>query len=65
MEAVVTSALSNSACSESIPGALPLFIALIAVSTSAWEGGLMLMSISSEGSGSAGLLGSGWLTPLI
>ena len=54
----MTSALSNSACSELIPGALPLFIALIAVATSAWEDGLMLMLISSEGSGSAGSLGS-------
>ena len=58
----MTSALSNSACSESIPGALPLFIALIAVSTSAWEGGQMLMSISSEGFGSEGSLGSGRLS---
>ena len=62
MEAVMTSALSNSACSELIPGVLPLFIALTAVSTSAWEGGLMLMSVSSEGSGSTGLLGSGRLS---
>ena len=62
MEAVVTSALSNSACSESIAGALPLIIALIAVSTSAWEGGRCLMSISSEGFGSEGSLGSGRLS---
>ena len=56
----MTSALSNSVCSESIPGALPLFIALIAVSI--WEAGLMLMSISFKGSGSAGSLGSGRLS---
>ena len=36
MEVVVTSALSNPACSELIPGTLLHFIALIAVSTSAW-----------------------------
>ena len=56
------SALSSSACRESIPGAFPLFMALIAVFTSSRDGGLMSMpSMSSDGGGFAGSSGSGRL----
>lgn len=60
LEAVVISAISSSASSESIPGAFLFFICLTAVSTSAWEGGSVFMSVSSSGSWSAhsGLLSS-------
>ena len=42
---VVASAFSSSTGRESIPGDFPFFIALIAVSTSAWEGGLHVVNV--------------------
>ena len=45
-EAVKISAFNSSARDESIPGAFPFFITFIAVSTTAWEGGLVLMAMS-------------------
>ena len=50
------------ACRESIPGALPLFIALMAAWTSVSTGGpVSIPSISSKGGASAGSLGFGQL----